>query len=573
MSNYLNLYTQIKNLESVFQMPADYVTIDVGTFDAAAGTFAGLVTHVIYDPEPIEHRPGQQPVNPQPHYSGNVWISVTIDKNWRRTTTTTPAPKVGLAPVLLKFSIKNHQNASWSVTLAGQTVQVPAGQASVLINIWDSQSTNWTIRCGKSYSDRIMIQRPSDALVGVGAFTVPALPLSIVYAPPADAQALSKTSYGVSQVVGTTSSIQLNADTSTAVPWLPQNLASLQTLQTLLNGISTVLGKVQNVYAQAVSAACGTIASGIGSMSGSATAGTVSSDGRTITLTEAQSQAILAEAKNGGPGQGDVIYYLRDAKFAWVMSGGRLQIALLGGVYASYPAKYLQQHVNEPQTLNLQADVVNMLLALDPFVAGGPTVALNGPRYKDVNAEFSGPLEYGGGSTITGSHQQSYSVSDTRTTTSYSTKVWDYNPAWLGKIFGAQAQTVKSNVAVSRAAGTTRTDTQTISWELHSSPTEHFVVEFWMDQVFGTLALRQQAVSGKPRLGGIAKGLRGHLHIRKPVVLTVGGKTFRTVTNAAGEYAFYSSEIPEGSGSLVIGSEPPQTVHIGKAIQRPKRPQ
>ena len=130
-----------------------------------------------------------------------------------------------------------------------------------------------------------------------------------------------------------------------------------------------------------------------------------------------------------------------------------------------------------------------MLLALDPFVAGGPTAALSGPRYQDVNAELGGPVEYGGGSAIIGSHQHSYNVGGLRTTASYDTPDWGLGPGWLGKLFGATTQTVKSHVAVSRAAG---------------------------------------------------------------------------------EYAFYSREIPEGSGTLVVGREPPQTVVVGKAWLRPE---
>src|SRR5690348_13488095 len=107
MNTYLDLFNQIKGLEPVFQVPANYVTIDVGTFDAASGAFSGLKTSVFTDPEPVEHGPGQHPHNPAPHYQGAEWVSVTIRQNWRMTVTTTPAPKVGLAPVLLKFSVKN----------------------------------------------------------------------------------------------------------------------------------------------------------------------------------------------------------------------------------------------------------------------------------------------------------------------------------------------------------------------------------------------------------------------------------------------------------------------------------
>jgi len=556
MSTYLDLYSQIKNLESVFQVPANYTTIDVGILDVSTGAFSGLTTDTETDPEPVEHRPGERPRNPAPHYRGELWVSIIIDRNWRRTITTTHAPKVGLAPVLLKFSVKNQGSSSWSVTISGQTVNVPPSQSSMLFNIWDSTVVNWNIACGnKSSSDRIMIQRSSGDIVGMGAFTVPALPLSIVYAPPADAAQASKTSYSVSELVGTTSSIQITRDTSASQPWLPQDLADLKTLQTLLNGLSTGLSNVNNPYAQAIASACGIIASGIGTMSGTSTSGAVSNDGSTVTLTETKTQSIYAEAKNGGPGAGDIIHYLRDAKFAWLMTGGRLHICLLGGMYTSYPASYLKQHAADTHTLGLPQDVVNLLLRLDPFVTGGSTVELPTQRFKNISAELSGPIEYGGGITIAGSRAQTYSVTDTRSSTNYISQMQDFNPGWSAMIFGAEAQTLKTSVSVTRAAGTTQTDTQTYTWELHSGSTEHFIVEFWLDQVFGTLALRQQVVAGQPRLVGTAKSPRGEPLIKKSIVLAIADKTYHTVTDSDGQYAFYSADIPEGQATIQIGDK------------------
>ena len=115
--SYLDVYNQIKSLESIFTPPADYVTIDVGTFDAATGAFSGLITTIETDPEPLPHGPNQKPLNPKPHFVGQTWLSVTIDSNWLQTVTSIPAPKVGLAPVLLKFSIANHASDRRSAVL------------------------------------------------------------------------------------------------------------------------------------------------------------------------------------------------------------------------------------------------------------------------------------------------------------------------------------------------------------------------------------------------------------------------------------------------------------------------
>jgi hypothetical protein len=366
----------------------------------------------------------------------------------------------------------------------------------------------------------------------------------------------------VSEIVGATSAVQITSDASSSHRLLRENWGGLNSVQTGLNGISAGLSNFKDPYSKAIAVACGAIAAGIGKMSGTAISGKVSGSGSAVTVTESKDHAIYAEAKNGGPGAGDSIHYLRDAKFAWLMSSGRLQICLLGGTYASYPAKYLKQHSAETQTTGISQDVTNMLLGLDPFVAGGPTAALPPRRYKDISGVLGGPIEYGGGQPLTGSHTQTYSVTETRTSTSYDSHMQDFNPGWLAKIFGAQAQTLKTSVSVTHAAGTTKTDTQTYRWELHSGPNEHFIVEFWLDQVFGTLALRQQELAGKPRLRGIARGPLGNPLVGKPVTLTQAGKTYHAITYSHGQYTFFSTAIPEGQATVQIGGEPPHAVVI-----------
>src|SRR5215469_14152844 len=102
-----DVYQLIKSHEGQFPVPAPFVTINVGTFDAAAGTFQGLTTEVFTDPEAVEHGPNDHPKNPQPRFVGETWVSITIDSHWKMTTTTEPAPHVPLAPVMLQFAITN----------------------------------------------------------------------------------------------------------------------------------------------------------------------------------------------------------------------------------------------------------------------------------------------------------------------------------------------------------------------------------------------------------------------------------------------------------------------------------
>lgn len=568
MTTYLDVYQQIKALEGVFQVPVPTVTVTVGTLDAATGTFSGKTTNTITDPEPIAHRPGERPVNPPPHYQGETWVSTTIDSKWRRTTTVTPAPKVGPAPVVLRFDVVNHGGQPLDVTIGGHTTSSKPGEHYVLYTMWDLTRVDWRASCGqRSYSDRLMIQRDPAPIIGVGAFTIPALPLSIIYAPPQDAAEHSVASYTQSRLVGTSSSVNLAAETTTTTPWLPTNLASLDTLRTILTGLSSALGQTGNAYAQAIGAACGVIAGGIGTMSGSHAVGTVDNYQRTVTVTVEQSTSIHAEASNGGPGAGDVLHYLRDAKIGWVLTGGALRLTLLGAVLACYPVGYLQEYASDTARLQLSRDTVEQLLALDPFVAGWAGMTLPTPRFVDVSAAiYGGPLEYGGGQTVSGSYSRTFATTTTRQEAKTSSYVQDFQAGWLARIFGSTTAKVVTQVSSSRAAGTTVSETQTFSWELHSGPDEHVVVEFWLDEVFGTLAMRQQLpeFTIDPRVRDIARDRRGRPLGRRPVVLTVGERSYRTVTDDEGHYAFHDAGIPSGAGYVEVEGQPIRPTFIGE---------
>jgi hypothetical protein len=561
--SYLDLYNQIKSLESVFPLPIDYVTVNVGTFDASTGVFQGLTTSIEKDPEPIEHGPGQHPVNPKPRFIGESWVSITIDASWHETITTVAAPKVGLAPVLLKFSIVNNNGGAWSVEVQGRVVPVGPGQSSVTVNIWDTTAAPWSIFSGNvSYTDRLMIQRAPNQIVGAGAFTIPALPLSIVYAPPADAAKLSKASYQESASIGTTSSFQWTNDSNTSSPWfMSQTLSGLKDLQSILNGLSAVFSH-GNATDKEIGQTFDQISKGIGTISGTETIGTVSQDGFSLTITESKTQTIFAETKAGGPGAGDAIHYLRDAKFIWLMSGGQFRIALMGGIYVSLSASYLAANANNQQATGLPPEVVQQLLAINPFVAGGSMVQLPSGRFEDIDSQVQGPFEYGGGQTLTGSYTKTFTTTETRSHSDYTVHSQDFNAGWLAQLFGQGSAGLKTTLTFTQAAGTTTTSTQSINWELHSGLSERFVVEVWRDRLFGTFAFRQEPVSSSARLQGVAKGPDGKPLIKQSAKLTAGGRTYFTVTDEAGHYAFFARNIPAGQASLSIGNQPQNTVLV-----------
>ena len=360
-----SLYQLIKQFESTFPLPAPYVTVDVGTFDAAAGTFQGLTTTVDKDPEPLEHGPNQHPVNPAPRFVGTGWRSVTIDAHWRQTITIVPAPKVPLAPVLLQFRIKNAAT-SWSVTVGGFTTSAPACQASISVSIWDRTTVSWSIRAGAStYSDKLMIQRPA-GLPGAGAFTIPVIPVAIIYAPPVDSLGKSVATYGVSDTVGTTVSYDFSTDSSETVPKMDGAFTDFNEFKNGLDVVSQALGLMGDMTA---SKALSSISSDLGTATQTEQTGTVEGNGSSLTVTTTKTQNISSNTKGGGPGVGDVIVYYKNMRVAWAYQDGQLQLCPFGHTYATVTAAFLQNNLS---TLGISSSDQQNLLSLDPFVAGGP---------------------------------------------------------------------------------------------------------------------------------------------------------------------------------------------------------
>ena len=80
-----------------------------------------------------------------------------------------------------------------------------------------------------------------------------------------------------------------------------------------------------------------------------------------------------------------------------------------------------------------------------------------------------------------------------------------------------------------------------------SGPEDYRIVTLWYDRIFGTFAF-------EPITAGPAK-LEGHGPPDEDVILTVGERTFRTVTDRNGRYAFRAPSIPAGRATLVLGGD------------------
>jgi hypothetical protein len=280
----------------------------------------------------------------------------------------------------------------------------------------------------------LIVARPP--VLGMGAFTVPAFPMTIVYAPPQGklakntatysdtttvARALatsintstsSKTvqAYSVSDIVGQVASALVAASAligtggAAGAAVATGSSSGTNALSAILSGLAAVTGVTSAATGGGSSTSAGAATSDpsfadnlkslgnqlsavngvFGAFEGSFTPGgsdtlTTETD-NTITVTLADTSMFSAVA-GLGPGVGDRIVYISDLKLMWTAINGQVGISVLG--FDSIARFAVQQLLQELTLLNngqaagstdskLDAATINTLLKLDPFTAPPP---------------------------------------------------------------------------------------------------------------------------------------------------------------------------------------------------------
>ena len=521
------VYDLIKQEEAQFTVPAPYVTIDVGTLDAATGSFTGLRTTSERDPEPLEHGPNQHPVNPAPKFVGARWVSVTIDSSWHRTVTSTPAPKVTLAPVLLSFSV-NNAPSGWSVSAAGQTLTAPAGQTSLLVNVWDTATVGWTLTAGGvTVTDSLRIQRPAGPpAAALGAFTIPVLPVTIVYAPPADSLGLSTATYTTAETVGTSVDVGIGNETSSTVPVRATGFVGQ--LQGFTGALTAEAAVLQAAGAGSVASVFTAVVGQLGQVT--STHQDTISDGfeTTFTVTQSTTDTAGTNTAGGGPGEGDVLHFYRDLRMIWAYVDGDLRLCPLDQTDVFVTVRGLRDN---PADTELTAADTASLLALDPFVPD-PAAATLSDRFTLVER-----LEYGHGATIVKKLDFTRDTKQQVTHKQVSTDTTTWNAGPILTALGVGGTTTNS-YTLTNATGSDVSETVTATANLVSGANDYFVVNIWYDTLFGTFAFQPLPASGQPRIAGT------NARPGQEVVLEVGGLEYRSVAGPDGSYQFRAPGIP-----------------------------
>lgn len=532
-----DVYQAVKAAESTFPLPAPYFTVDVGTFNVATGVFNGLNTDTEVDQEPVEHGPGQHPRNPAPRFIGSNRVSVSIDARFHRTITTEPAPHVPLAPVLVKFSVTNAAT-SWTVRVNGADTSVRAGRSSVLVDVWDAAAARWRISIGSRVrSDIVWFQRPHGPHpAALGAFTIPVLPLTIVYAPPVDSLGASSAKYSAAKTVGSTVDFGVTTDVSSTVPVQGSMfLTSLSLAKGTFEVDALALKATGNKVASDVFSQ---ISAQIGEISSTEQTGVADGTESTMTLIQSTSDELRATVTSGGPGVGDVLYFYRDVRMIWSYVDGRLRLCPLSFTRTFLSATGLREHAD---AAGISAADATALLALDPFTGPEGQHTLAADRFT-----FLETWEYGFGVAFT--HTVSTTRETNRRTThrEYTTESsgWDAGPLFKALGLGGSDTTT---VTVTNAVGEKTSSTVTLEANLVSGPQDLFVVNIWYDNLFGTFAFESVPAGPTVKFKGTGTGAA------EEVTLRAGGKMFRTVTGPDGRFRFRAPHIPSGDALLRVG--------------------
>jgi hypothetical protein len=428
-----------------FTPPAPLTDFTVGRFDASTGTFTGTKTRDVcqYDPElrEIICEPG-------------------------------PPPTVTVNGVNIGFTVRWSGASGYvTVTVNGKSKTVPSGNGRATIDIGRAREAHWAIvASGRTYSDSVKIKRP--AIVGAGVFTIKALPIGIAYEPPQDPGKLNNNRYTRVTTTATTLSSSLQTSSATTVP----KATSSDSFRAIATALSKIVPDPAKKALVDIDGIIGSIASDVTT---SQTEGSTTSVD--IKLVERRE---CATGDHIGPGGGDKIVYLKDARVAWLDNGQQTYLSLLGGNGAqcvSIETLKSGASLFDPAT-------VQSLLAVDPLAGGGPNMTLPASRYTYLYDIDLDPTTTNSPDIDSHSESRWTSLGSTKVTSKVTTDT--LKPGLLAFLGvgpeQAQTTTVSTSASISRVdgAGTEVTTTATLRTLRLGATT---VIRVYYDKAFNTV--------------------------------------------------------------------------------------
>ncbi len=453
-----DIYAKLKAAEGLLPPPTAEATAGMGVLDVETGEFVGKIEQIRYN---------------------------SLGKPY----TVKPTVVVNALKAKLQWSCLNRGSASFWVVANGKSATATAGVDTVAISVGDATSVSWSLHCaGITVSSSAPI---THYLYGAGAFTVPALPITIVYEPP---QNKAKSNYAqVTFGEQSSSVISLSSSTDTST-----KTSSFDTVTNVMGALTTVASKVgAGTAATLLKAASGLM----GSVETTTTEGTTVNSDSSLGLSVSSSLTITTNLRQG-PGKGDVFLFYRDARIAWVMTGGSPKLMLLshGGMGVHAAADLLQDLSDLKAGLKVPATTISKLdqttleslLKLDPFV---PAVPFALPESRFPVDPMSPLIASTAG--IDFDLEHAITATDRTAKQSYTTTLKDAHAGWLSAL-GIGAVTESSSVKTTITQGSAQLDTTTskVKAKVHldASAGESYTVEVYYDRVLGSFALKSPSL-------------------------------------------------------------------------------
>jgi hypothetical protein len=548
-------YQKVKEIEGLVKFPAVSGTKKVGVLDAGTGKFTYASpeyksVHVEGGGGDPDEKPYHKPEKPE-HNIGKLSIN---------------AVDVGLV-----FEVVNRK-ADFSVTANGKTVTAPANATSITIDVGRVGKVTWKVQSGgKAKTDQLQIVRPP--IVGAGAFTVPAVPVAVLYEPPMDKKKLNQATYAKSKVIGTAIKSSYGYETGKTTPANASEFIGAMHFKSEAAKYGAALSKIpNNAYTQATGKILEFLASGMGNASANLQTGTSVTNEEALILSTGQSSQFGTGAKLG-PGLGDRIIYLKNARLAWLGGMGGVRIGLLSYEKLDTAIVKILREDWDHLVLNnlpiggagstngsgkgpkvgpktgLDAASLLELLKLDPMAHKGPTAPLDEERFAYVDT-------YGlNGADDTHEFSHSVTTTDLQATASFKAKTEEYSSGFLSFLGLGVTETKKVMTKFSMASSKEMSLSQkeTVTAHFHADADEIYSIAVYYDRIFRTFAF-QPVPNGNTWLSGRALRSNGQPVPKQVVHVTVGGKRFSTRTDAQGRYTFSAANIADGNGELVIGN-------------------
>jgi hypothetical protein len=561
-------YAAIKNLENTGQitLPEPQATVTVGSINPSTGAFTWSVPTLVQTTTIAPLPQSGQKTNTILNRTAGVVRTNAVDLILKFTLESLqpvladPWIKTVVSPAAMQAShlqpIGFH-GSSPAVTITGfPTISSSGGEILVDAGLacsamMESESTTppvttfgltITIPGHPQVNISIMIVRPP--VLGMGAFTIPALPLALVYAPPQGQLQKNTATYTVAQTFtrAVTTAITQSTSTKTAQAYSPADL-----IGKVASSIAAVAAIVGTGGAGAGAAAGGgalgaaltSLFGSSGSDSGDSTANSLktasssldlfadilgsvdsSTASQTNTVTTETDQTITIATTNmsaysttpgQGPGVGDIFVYFSNVRVVWVAVNGEVGINVLNvGSLVNASAASLQQDLaalNSGGTAGsgLDAATLKLLLSYDPFCAKVPIVVVGPalvapPRFTpaaqpEINVK---------GSTVNYGYTLDVTSEDKQVQTTTQATITDFKPGWVSVLFGSDNTETTTTMTFTTTQTTDTKDDLKITNAaafISQTPGDNLDVLAFTDRTFGTYLY---AVSGASVLQGEA---------------------------------------------------------------------